>query len=394
VASCVTGDSVKIGFFGEISDFVSGGIDGILSKIAAAIMNAAVDLFSSVGDVPTLAGKNGMSENDPALKINADIHAQTNWLVITLAVVSLLFAAGRMAIERRGQAGITALQGLVRVILTVGAAWSVVFWLAQEADSYSKHLYEQGIKAQLKLIATCGTDGLTAFLLIIVGLLLLIAGCVHIILMYVRLGVMTLMMGTLPMAAAASMTDTGSGWWRKHIAWMTSWLLYKPTVGLIMYGGGAMIGASGTNDAKQFKLAGVGILLMSGIALPALMRLIVPAMASLGKSDGTGSAGGAAASGAKTVAGAAGAAGAMLGGKKSGGGGSAGGGAKASGAGGGGGGAGGGRAPSRSGLHVRAGAAAAARGAGKVAKLGEQAGKVAGSAHKHATNITKGWDGD
>ncbi|MET8255621.1 hypothetical protein ABZU46_30500, partial [Micromonospora sp. NPDC005197] len=299
MAECATGDAVYIGEIGQVVGFFERGIDGILSDIAGAIMGAAVELFANLGDVPTLGDE----------KINDQIHLQTDWLVVTIAVASLLAAAFRMALLRRGQALWTALSGLVRMILTVGAAWTVLNLLATEADHYSDHLYDQGIKAQLKLIANCGTDGLTAFLLIIIGLLLLVAGCIHVILMYLRLGAMVLLTGTLPLAAAASMTESGGGWWRKHIAWMVAWLAFKPVVGLIMYSGAAMIG-SVDGDAKHYKLAGAAILLMAAVALPALMRLIVPAMAALGSSDGVGAGvaagaagAGAVASGAKRIAG-------------------------------------------------------------------------------------------
>ncbi|WP_254910164.1 hypothetical protein, partial [Micromonospora sp. NBS 11-29] len=299
MAECATGDAVYIGEIGQVVGFFERGIDGILSDIAGAIMGAAVELFANLGDVPTLGDK----------KINDQIHLQTDWLVVTIAVASLLAAAFRMALLRRGQALWTALLGLVRMVLTVGAAWTVLNLLATEADHYSDHLYDQGIKAQLKLIANCGTDGLTAFLLIIIGLLLLVAGCIHVILMYLRLGAMVLLTGTLPLAAAASMTESGGGWWRKHIAWMVAWLAFKPVVGLIMYSGAVMIG-SVDGDAKHYKLAGAAILLMAAVALPALMRLVVPAMAALGSSDGVGAgvaagaaAAGAVASGAKRIAG-------------------------------------------------------------------------------------------
>jgi len=291
VGQCAIGDTVYIGEIGQVVGFFEQGIDGILSDIAAAIMGAAVELFSNLGNVPTLGNA----------EINERIHRQTDWLVATIAVASLLAAAFRMALERKGQPGGAALLGLVRLVLTVGAAWTVVRWLADEADRYSDHLYQKGVKEQLKLIAGCGTDGLTAFLLIVVGLLLLLAGCIHVILMYVRLGVMVLLTGTLPMAAAASMTEWGKGWWRKHIAWMVAWLAFKPVVGLIMYSGAVMIGAAG-NDTKHYKLAGAAVLLMAAVALPALMRLVVPAMEALGSRDGVGAGITAGAAGASALA--------------------------------------------------------------------------------------------
>jgi hypothetical protein len=394
---CTTGDGTDVhgGWLGHTIGFLSQGIDGILSQIAAAILGAAVNLFATLGDVPSLyTDKTGTD-------INNDIHLQINWLVVTIAVASLLGAAFRMALERRGQPGVTALMGLVRMVLTAGAAWAVLSWLAQEADTYSTHLYNQGIKAQLQLIADCGTDGLTAFLLIIVGLLLLLAGVIHVILMYIRLGVMTLLVGTLPMAAAASMTEWGGSWWRKHLAWMIAWLAYKPTVGLIMYGGAVMIGAANANSsggsAKDFKLAGAGILLLAAVALPALMRLVVPAMAALGTKDGTSGGVGAIASGAGVAAAGLGiaASGAKrLGGssKPSGGaaatGGAAAGGAGAAAGGGAAAGARAARGTSTAGKTVRAGLGALAMTAGAAAWVAKNGGRAAAGLHKHGSGIS------
>lgn len=400
MGNCQTGDALTGGWVGDLKGFFGQGIDGILGDIAVAIMGAAVELFANLGNIPTLARdetKPDGSVVNVGKTINDQIGLQINWLVVTIAVASMLVAAFRMALERKGQPGIQALQGLVRMVLTVGASWTVLGFLAAEADSYSNHLYDQGIRAQLKLIGQCNTDGLVAFMLIIIGLLLLLCGVVHIILMYIRLGVMTLLVGTLPLAAAASMSESGTGWWRKHIAWLVAWLAYKPVVGLIMYGGAVMIGATG-GDSRHYKLAGCAILLMTGVALPALMRLVVPAMSALGSKDATGAGIGAMAGGAGAVA---------SGAKKlgiGGGGGSSSGGSKkaasgSSSSGGGSGGSGSGRtSPGTGGGRALAGRVAKAAGRsavsgmkaapGAAVKTVEKSASVARSAHKHASNIT------
>ncbi|ASW53429.1 hypothetical protein [Plantactinospora sp. KBS50] len=295
MATCGTGDAVDyFGAFGQLDKLFSQGIDGILSDIATAILKAAVGLFADIAtDIPTLADAS----------VNSKIGLQINWLVILLAVASLLFAAARMALERRGQAGATAVKGIVRMILVAGAATYVLNQLATLADNYTRHLYESGVKEQLKTIAACGTDSLTAFLLIIIGILLIIAGIIHIILLYIRLGVMVVLSGTLPLAAAASMTEWGTGWWRKHLAWMVAWLVFKPATGLVLYAGAVMINSTGASASQQ-KIAGCGVLLLSAVALPALLRLIVPAAAALGSSDGALGAASGAAAGAAAATGA------------------------------------------------------------------------------------------
>nr|BFE59552.1 hypothetical protein GCM10020063_040780 [Dactylosporangium thailandense] len=278
MASCTSGDPLYLGAFSGISKLIDEGIDGILRDIANAILTAAVNLFSSVANkIPTLGD----------LTTVGSIKAQVAWLVAGIAVASILFAAARMAIERRGQAGTTALKGLVKLVLVAGGATFVLQQLAGIADDYTDYIYTAGVNAELKTIFSCGgSDGLTSFLLIIIGILLIIAAIIHIILLYIRLGVMVLLTATLPVAAAASMTEWGGSWWRKHLAWMVAWLAFKPATGLVIYAGVVMIADRG-QDQQAIRIAGCGVLLLSAISLPALLRLVVPAVGALGSSDAT-----------------------------------------------------------------------------------------------------------
>ncbi|MFJ6895167.1 hypothetical protein [Streptomyces hokutonensis] len=278
--NCGTGSPVLdliTGFF----DFLGDPVGTIVNLIAKSILSAAIAVFAALAiHVPTLAGTTQ----------SKDISGKTQWIVVYLAVGSLLFASARMAVERRGAAGVTALKGIMRVILVSGAATTIVVAAANVADSYSDYLFNQAVQDSLKNVGACDDGGGISehFLLLILAFLLLIAGIIHTILMYIRLGVMMIMLGTLPMAAAASMTDWGGGWWRKHIGWMTAWLLYKPAVALVLNAGMAMInapsepGATTESNAINTRIAGIGVMLLSAIALPALLKVIVPAAAAMG----------------------------------------------------------------------------------------------------------------
>ncbi|MFD4577655.1 hypothetical protein ACFWNK_35665 [Streptomyces sp. NPDC058417] len=175
--------------------------------------------------------------------------------------------------------------------------------LATLSDRYADHLFAAGAQEQVANIG-CGRISFgESFLILIIAFLLLIAGIIHTILLFIRLGVMVVLLGTLPMAAAASMTDWGSGWWRKHIGWMVAWLIYKPAAALILFAGSAMLSSS-TGDV-QTRIAGLGVMLLSAIALPALLKLVVPATAALGGGNlvgqGTMAVAGGLASGAKSL---------------------------------------------------------------------------------------------
>ncbi|MDX3366097.1 hypothetical protein PV387_08645 [Streptomyces sp. ME02-6987-2C] len=277
-------------------------IGEMIRMVAKLAVSGALEIFESNGDVKS---------NDVAA--SNVISGQIRWLVIYLSIGSLLFAAVKMALDRKADAGQTALKGVVRVVVVSAAASTVISTFAVLMDDYSGFLFGRALEELLAGI-DCN-DEIPNMLLLIIGALLIIAGIIHVILMYIRLGVMIMLMGTLPLAAAASVTDWGGTWWRKHLGWMIAWLLYKPTVALVMYSGAVMINSAG-GDKVDTQIAGMGVLLLSAIALPALMRVIVPATEALGgdsvgsttmgiaSSIATGATGAVAAGGGKAMTGA------------------------------------------------------------------------------------------
>ncbi|MEU7722398.1 hypothetical protein [Streptomyces tibetensis] len=295
--ACPTGNpivDIAVGFFSFLGDPIGTIVEGV----ANAVLAGAIAVFGALTTgIPTLSGTTTAQ----------DINSQTQWIVVYLAVGSLLFASARMAIERRGNAGTTALKGILRVVLVSGAATTVVTAAAALSDDYSTYLFNAGAEKQLSAVGACSDgNGIESFLLLVLAFLLLIAGIIHTILLYIRLGVMILLLGTLPLAAAASMTDWGGGWWRKHLGWMIAWLLYKPAAGLVLYAGSAMIssGRDGGSDINE-RIAGIGVMLLSAVALPALLKLVVPATAALGGASAMSGAmstvGGSLASGARSL---------------------------------------------------------------------------------------------
>ncbi|MCW8103314.1 hypothetical protein [Streptomyces tauricus] len=282
-------DAIVRGFFSFLTDPVGTIIDVIASRVLESAIKVFGDLLTTI---PTLDG--GTSKL---------ISSQTQWVVIYTAVGSLLFASGRMALERRGEAGGVALKGLVRLILVAGGATAVVTAAASLSDRYSDFLFKTAASDINSLACTPNDGDIPSFAMLILAFLLLIGAVVQMILLYVRLGVMIILLGTLPLAAAASMTDWGGGWWRKHVGWMVAWLLYKPAAGLIIYSGTAMVSSrDGDNNTAQ-RIAGIAVLLLSALALPALLKLVIPATAALG-TGGQGSTqaiAGSLASGAKSI---------------------------------------------------------------------------------------------
>ncbi|MGW0840138.1 hypothetical protein ACWD26_08230 [Streptomyces sp. NPDC002787] len=361
--------------------------EGAVVVFAKAIGDGAAEVLKALNgvwlniDVENPAGNgggHGQAASDSPIGL---ITAEVNWIVGYVAVASLLLAAIRMAVDRKGQSMRQAFLGMWKVILVGAASVPVVTALMKASDAYAKDVYARsdlGDKANEMLgVLTLNQPGLV----LIFGLLVMLSSFVQIVLMYIRIGVLIMLVGTLPLAAASSMTGWGEGWWKKHIGWLAAWLLYKPAAALIIYSATSM--TKDTKDLDQV-IAGMGMLIMAVFALPALLKLIVPATAALGSTSGGTVALGAAknmASGAVSIAGSAvGAAGQSGGG---GGGGSAGPqGSPSSGAGssvGGAGGAGAAAGTAAAGAAT-AGAAVAVQAAAVVVQTGMQAAsEVAGS---------------
>ncbi|MGC4769040.1 hypothetical protein ACLQ25_08645 [Micromonospora sp. DT44] len=301
---CAPGDALDSGGTGFF-DFLGDPIGTLMRIVANIILAAAIKIFGELSEsVPTLGP--GFSENNAG--VPGQISDQVQWVVTYLAIGSVLFAAAKMALDRRGEAGRVAIQGFLRVILVAGAGTYVAANAAKLSDDYSDHLYQSAALNLVKSVPCIGLGTtMEAFLLLFLAFLLLLSAIVHVLMLYIRLGVVTMLLGTLPMAAAASMTNWGAGWWRKHLGWLIAWLIYKPAVGLIMFSGSAMIAEGNRTSLAHMRIAGVGVLLLSAIAMPALLKIIVPATAALGTGDPSGAAAssvvGGVASGAKKVAG-------------------------------------------------------------------------------------------
>ncbi|MEU6806703.1 hypothetical protein [Streptomyces neyagawaensis] len=264
--------------------------EGAVVVFAKAIGDGASEVLKALNgvwlgiDVDQPAGNvtHGNPTMDPGSPIGL-ITAEVNWIVAYVAVTSLLIASIRMALDRKGQPMKQAFMGMWKVILVGAAAVPVVTALMKASDAYAADVYAKsdlGDNASAMLgVLTLSQPGLV----LIFGLLVMLSSFVQIVLMYIRIGVLIMLVGTLPLAAASSMTGWGEGWWKKHIGWLAAWLLYKPAAALIIYSATAM-----TKDQKDLDavIAGMGMLIMAVFALPALLKLIVPATAALGGTSG------------------------------------------------------------------------------------------------------------
>ena len=236
---------------------------------------------------------------------------QQNLLVFTtsLAVLCTLLGAGRIVYHEHKAAQLrelgrylatyvlvsSAAAGAASVL--IGGSDQMASWFISRASSgsgFADHL------ANLLGLATAGTShvagapagftvGLagtvtTAFIAIVLGIIAFLATVIQIMLMLVRGGMLVLLVGTLPLVAAFSNTEMGLQWFRKASAWLLAFALYKPAAAIVY---AVAFDLAGQQGALAL-LDGVMMLVLAILALPALLRFVVPATSALAGAGGAG----------------------------------------------------------------------------------------------------------
>ena len=295
---------------GAVCDTVSGTVGGLAGEAAGSVFDAAaqkmaegfatatqmVVTFWTGVNVPGLTAASG-----PV----AELRANTAWLTAWIAVLSVLVCAGRLALTRSSRPAGEAFKGLLILVVVSGCGVAAVNALVVFGDEYSRWVLDRSTDGQLGArmvaLATLGdVPGLGSGLLLLVGVLGMLASLVQMGLMLVRVGVVTIFAGLLPLAAAGTGTETGMAWFKRITSWLLAFVLYKPAAATVYASAFLLIG-DGT-DATSV-LSGLFMLILSIVALPSLLRLVTP-MVGAAVAAGAGAGGGAAAAGMVLASGA------------------------------------------------------------------------------------------
>ena len=291
---CIVGKAVGGGISSVAGDAITALAKAVLGALGHAIEWAST-LWVGVG-TPSVADSAGQSTGTVSF-------LQQNLLYYTtgLAVLSTLIGAARIVYHEHKA---TQARELVRFLATytlvsagaataasvvIGGADQMAAWFISQADagsSFSTHLAQLlGITGQAGGFTTgLAATATTAVIAIVLGLLAFLGSVIQIMLMLVRGGMLVLLVGTLPLIAAFSNTEMGHQWFRKATAWLLAFALYKPAAAIIY----AVAFKLGGQQGALALLDGVMMLILAILALPALLRFLVPATSALAAGGGTG----------------------------------------------------------------------------------------------------------
>jgi len=273
-----------------IEDVANDAVKNMAKAIADAVGQTVQTLgtfWVNVGTPALTAAPGGSTASDPVLFLQNSLYFWT----ASLAVMSVLVGAAKMTIERRGAPLRDLVRSLATLIVVSGTGVAAVGLLTVAADQFSAWIitnstngtsFNENITA---LLALSATSPIGSIMIILLGLIAILASVMQIVLMIIRGGLLVILTGIFPTAAAFSNTEAGRGWFQKCTAWLIAFILYKPAAAIVyatafQLSGSKIFGNVG--DGKDFGSAllatvtGLALMIIALFAMPALMRFVTP----------------------------------------------------------------------------------------------------------------------
>jgi hypothetical protein len=209
----------------------------------------------------------------------------------TLALtVGIIIAAVRLMLEYRSESVRESAYAIVRTLVVIAAGSTAISLATVGGDHFSTWIV--GVAANgatptsvLTSAANLGVaSSIAPGIIIILGALAVLGMLIQIAMLLCRSAFLVILAGVWPFAAAVSTTEDGKGWYRRLTGWIVAFILFKPTAAIIY---AAAIKMIVVNQGSELSIVeGVVLVVMAAMALPALMRLIVPMTARMGGISG------------------------------------------------------------------------------------------------------------
>lgn len=202
---------------------------------------------------------------------------------LALVALGLIIAGGRTAYQARADPARQGLEKFLRFLIVAGVGSSAVQIFLAGGDGFSKWILQSAgsdpVSGAVAANFAAASPGLA-----------LIFGCIGIMIVGVQWGIMILRGAILPLvaafwptAAAAAMFEQGEQIFGKVTAWLLAFVLYSPlAAGIYAFAWRAKNGGDGVGGV----ITSLVLVVLAIIALPALMRLLVPQMERLGRAVG------------------------------------------------------------------------------------------------------------
>jgi hypothetical protein len=254
--------------FGKFFDFIFEAIANVVIHAVEAVMKAVGLLWVYI-PTPSIEG------NTPALWIQT----HTQFIMVFIASLAVIVGAVQMAISHRGEPARDILKSLITLVVVTGSATAFAGTLITAADGFSTWIINAALKKDdhnyAKNLIDVMDEPFGWLLVIFVGILMVITAIIQLALMIVRYGMLVLLVGMLPLTAAATNTEMGMMWFKRALAWLASFIIYKPVAAIIYATAFSLMGSEGASHILKV-IMGVTLMIVAVVALPAILRFVSP----------------------------------------------------------------------------------------------------------------------
>ncbi len=214
----------------------------------------------------------------------AFLQERTLWILVLVGTVAMIVGGVRMAISQRGEAVRDIIKSLITMVVVSAGGVAFAAALIEIADRFSEWIVDEAIggsdfstRIGEILVNPLKTEGVGLMLVIVMGILMIVTSLIQLALMVVRYGMLILLVGVLPLTAAATNTEAGMMWFKRAVAWLAGFILYKPIAAIIYAAAITLIGTpEGATDETLAVITGVAMMMLAVVALPAILRFVSP----------------------------------------------------------------------------------------------------------------------
>lgn len=254
---------------GKLGDF-------IFDAIARLVIHAVEAVMKAIGLLWVYIPSPNIAENTPALWIQGHL----NFIMVFIASIAVVVGGIQMAVSQRGEPLRDILRSLVTLVVVTGSAAVFAGTLISAADGFSTWIVNSALEKDdhnyAKNLLDVMDEPLGGWLLVVfVGILMVITAIIQLALMIVRYGMLVLLVGVLPLTAAATNTEMGMMWFKRALAWLASFIIYKPVAAIIYATAFSLMGSEGESDVLKV-IMGVTLMIAAVVALPAILRFVSP----------------------------------------------------------------------------------------------------------------------
>lgn len=228
------------------------------------------------------------------------LQSSTWYIVLTMAVASVIIAGIRMAWTQRGEPVRDLLKSLLTLVMVSTIGLTVIQLAVSAGDAFSVGVLNAATDCNVAadtgtsscfgtnvagMIALTAQSPIGTIGILILALIAILMTFVQVALMVVRSAMLVLLAGVLPLTASFTNTPTGNQWFRKSLGWLIAFILYKPAAALIYAAAFKLVGTDlfSKDDGGIWSImTGMALMIMALIALPALMRFIAPMVSAAG----------------------------------------------------------------------------------------------------------------